>query len=348
MRVASLLKSTFPIVARCSGLGSALALRYRALRYRGAGTIFMLHSVVDCGDDYPDHSLRCPAETLTAALTWLREAGVDFVSLDEMLERLIAPSERPFAAFTFDDGFADSLTHALPVMERFNAPMTVYVATGMILRSMDAWWLGLAAWIRANDRIALPAAGLAFDCADPAGKKRAFVAIEAVIHHNYELLPNVRAAIAAQGIYSDSLVDREALTIAQLRELSRHPLVTIGGHGDTHINLARASDDTAYREMMSNRRFLEELIGRPVEHFAYPFGNARACGNREAEFARSVGFRTAVTTRSGAVFPAHLDHPYALPREVLSANDTPSSLRCKLDGVYRAIQSQLGDPIALM
>jgi peptidoglycan/xylan/chitin deacetylase (PgdA/CDA1 family) len=343
MRAGSLLKSTFPIVARCSGLGSALALRYR-----GAGTIFMLHSVVDRGEDYPDHSLRCPAETLAAALTWLRDAGVDFVSLDQMLERLTSPTDRPFAAFTFDDGFSDSLTHALPVMERLGAPMTVYVTTGMIQRSMDAWWLGLAAWIRANDRIALPGAGLAFDCPDPAGKKRAFVAIEAVIHYNYELLPQVRAAIAAQGIYSGALLDREALTVEQLRELARHPLVTIGGHGDTHINLARASDDTVYREMMSNRRFLEELIDQPVLHFAYPFGNARACGDREAQIAHSVGFRTAVTTRSGAIFPAHLDHPFALPREVLSADDTPSSLRCKLDGVYRAVQSQLGDPIARM
>ena len=343
MRAASLLKTAFPIVAQYSGLGSALALRYR-----GAGTIFMLHSVVACGDDYPDHSLRCPAETLATALSWLRDRGVDFVSLEAMLDRLKSPSDRPFAAFTFDDGFADSLTHALPVMERFGAPMTVYVATGMIERSMDAWWLGLAAWIRASDRVALPQAGLSFDCPDAAGKKRAFVAIEAVIHRDYELLPQVRSAIAAQGIDCAALLDREALTVEQLRELSRHPLVTIGAHGDTHINLARETEATVCREMMSNRRFLEEIIGRPVVHFAYPFGNARACGDREATIARAVGFRTAVTTRSGAIFPAHLDHPRALPREVLSADDTPSSLRCKLDGVYRAVHSQLGDPVARM
>ena len=83
-------------------------------------------------------------------------------------------------------------------------------------------------------------------------------------------------------------------------------------------------------------------------HFAYPFGNARACGAREAEIAGAVGFRTAVTTRCGAIFPEHLDHPHALPREVLSADDTPSSLRCKLDGVYRAFHSRLGDPVARM
>jgi peptidoglycan/xylan/chitin deacetylase (PgdA/CDA1 family) len=343
MRAASLLKTAFPIVAQYSGLRSALALRYR-----GAGTIFMLHSVVARGEDYPDHSLRCPAETLAAALRFLRDAGVEFVSLDEMLERLQFPSGRPFAAFTFDDGFADSLTQALPVMERFRAPMTVYVATGMIERTMDAWWLGLAEWIRRSDRVALPDAGPAFDCPDPAAKKRAFVAIEAAIHRDYDLLPRLRAAIAAQGIDCAALLDREALTVEQLKELARHPLVTIGGHTETHINLARASDTAVYHEMTSNRRFLEAATGKPVLHFAYPFGNARACGERESAYAWAAGFHTAVTTRSGAIFPAHLEHPHALPREVLSADDTPASLRCKLDGVYRAIQSQLGDPIARM
>jgi peptidoglycan/xylan/chitin deacetylase (PgdA/CDA1 family) len=343
MRAASLLKTAFPIVAQYSGLGAALALRYR-----GAGTIFMLHSVVADGDGYPDHSLRCPADTLAAALRYLRDEGVEFVSLDEMLDRLKFPSGRPFAAFTFDDGFADSLTQALPVMERFGAPMTVYVSTGMIGHTMDAWWLALAEWIRRSDRVALPRAGLAFDCPDAAAKKRAFVAIEAAIHRDYDLLSQVRAAIAAQGIDTRALLEREALTVEQLRELARHPLVTIGGHTDTHVNLALAPEAAVCREMMSNRRFLEATIGKPVEHFAYPFGNARACGDREAAIAQAVGFKTAVTTRSGAIFPAHLDHPHALPREVLSADDTPTSLRCKRDGVYRAFHSQLGDPVARM
>jgi len=343
MRATSILKTAFPIVTRCSGLSSALALRYR-----GAGTIFMLHSVVDDIDGYPDHSLRCPVATLARTLSWLRDRDVEFVTLDGLLERLRAPARRPFAAFTFDDGFADSLTHALPVMEQFGAPMTVYVATGMIERRMDAWWLGLAAWIRASDRVALPQAGLAFDCPDSLSRKCAFVAIEAAIHRNYDLLAQVRAAIAEHGIDCSALLAREALTVEQLRKLSRHPLVTIGSHGDTHINLARASAATVHNEMTSNRRFLEGIIGKPVEHFAYPFGNARACGDREAAIARSVGFRTAVTTRCGAVFADHLDHPHALPREVLSADDTPASLRCKLDGVYRAFHSRLGDPVARM
>jgi hypothetical protein len=100
--------------------------------------------------------------------------------------------------------------------------------------------------------------------------------------------------------------------------------------------------------MAENRKFLQDTTGRPVEHFAYPFGHERACGIREAEISKSVGFRTATTTRLGALFPEHARHLYGLPRLHLSCDDTPSTLRCKTDGVYRAIHSRWGDPVARM
>jgi len=95
--------------------------------------------------------------------------------------------------------------------------------------------------------------------------------------------------------------------------------------------------------MTVSRRMLEQIIDREVIHFAYPFG---ACGKKEAQIARSIGFRTAVTTQHGTLFPKHLNHIYALPREPLFGKDTASSLRCKLDGTYRAYHSRLGNPVA--
>jgi peptidoglycan/xylan/chitin deacetylase (PgdA/CDA1 family) len=79
------------------------------------------------------------------------------------MQRLGRPQAAPFAVFTFDDGYADNLTRALPIMERFNAPFTVYVTTGMITRTIDAWWFGLAALIRAREQIELPGFGR-FNC----------------------------------------------------------------------------------------------------------------------------------------------------------------------------------------
>jgi peptidoglycan/xylan/chitin deacetylase (PgdA/CDA1 family) len=310
--------------------------------------IFALHSVIDDDAFYPDMTLRCSTGKLQWTLQWLRAQGLELVSLDEAVRRLSAPKPRPFAAFTFDDGYADNLTRALPVMQRFEAPFTVYVTTGMINRKIDAWWFGLAALVRSQDTIELTAIGRRFECRDAASKTRTFRAIESEIHRDFAVLPHVRAAIEEHKIDCSALVDREALTEQQLRCLAEHPLVTIGGHTTTHANLAQASVATVHLELTENRKFLQTTTDSPVEHLAYPFGHERACGSREAEIARTVGFRTAVTTRLGALFPEHAHHLHALPRMHLACDDTPSILRCKVDGVYRAIHSRLGNPIARM
>jgi peptidoglycan/xylan/chitin deacetylase (PgdA/CDA1 family) len=169
-----------------------------------------------------------------------------------------------------------------------------------------------------------------------------------MVHGNYATLPALKRLIRENGIDCNALALQEGLTRERLRELARHPLVTIGGHTTTHINLARAPARDVEREMGDNQAFLEDTTQTPVMHFAYPFGNADACGVREAGIAKSTGFRSAVTTQRGGIFPEHLDHLHELPREPLSRNDTSSSLRCKVDGFYRALHSRLGDPVARM
>jgi peptidoglycan/xylan/chitin deacetylase (PgdA/CDA1 family) len=309
--------------------------------------IFVLHSVVDDDAPYPDETLRCSVRQLDRVLHWLRRENIEFVALDEAVRRLREGSPRPFACLTLDDGYADSLTHALPVMERFDAPFTVYVTTGMVTREIDAWWLGLAELIRSHDRVTLTS-HLSLECRDLPSKKRAFKRLESLIHRDFSLLLHLREALAKDAIDCRALVDSEALTEDQLRQLSHHPLVTIGGHTTTHRNLAQASVSEVQWEVAENRRFLQNVTDRPVNHFAYPFGHERACGEREGQICRVTGFRTAVTTRPGTLFAEHADDLYSLPRLHLACDDTSSALRCKVDGFYQAIRSRFGDPVVRM
>ena len=343
MTLRCVVRNAISLGAHLTGLSRVLATRYG-----GRGMIFTSHSVVDDEALYPDYTLRCSVGKLEWALRWLRAEGLDFISLDEAVQRLSAQNPRRFACFAFDDGYADNLTRALPVMERFGAPFTVYVTTGMITREIDAWWFGLAELVRSQERIELPELGFKFECGDLPSKRRTFRAIEAAIHSGTGVLLHVRKALAESKIDCGALAHREALTEEQLRELSRHPLVTIGGHTTTHRNLAQAPAQAVEWEMAENRKFLQGMTGRPIEHFAYPFGHRRACGEREAQICRNVGFRTATTTRPGALFAEHAQHLHALPRTHLAGDDTRSTLRCKRDGVYRAIHSRWGDPVARM
>ena len=64
----------------------------------------------------------------------------EFVTLDEVC----APSRSPRVALTFDGGYVDNLVNALPIAQRFGAPMTVYVTSGLIGDARGFWWDRLA------------------------------------------------------------------------------------------------------------------------------------------------------------------------------------------------------------
>jgi peptidoglycan/xylan/chitin deacetylase (PgdA/CDA1 family) len=333
-----MIKHVAPIIANYSGISRALAFRYA-----GAGIIFGLHGICDNEASDPDEFLKCPVKVLEQTLSWVRSNDIEVVSIDEAIDRLTRSSTRRFCVFTFDDGYVDNLTHALPIMESYKAPFTVYVATGLVTNEIDAWWLGLSALIRNVDHLELPELGCRIYCDDRPSKHKAFGKIRTLIDAKQEALGAVTRAIAAAGIDCKALARSEGLNVSQLRQLAASPLVTVGAHGMRHIKLAQASPAAVEQEMAGSRRTLEEIIGREVKHFAYPFGS---CGQREAEVARSIGFRTSVTTRRGTLFVEHLDHLHALPRETIWRRDTHSSLRCKVDGTYRAFSSRLGDPVA--
>jgi len=96
--------------------------------------------------------------------------------------------------------------------------------------------------------------------------------------------------------------------------------VTIGAHTITHCNLARQSAETASFELTESRARIEAALQRPVLHLAYPYGDRIAAGQREFTLAKAAGFKTAVTTRPGMIFPESADHLTALQRVSLNGN----------------------------
>jgi peptidoglycan/xylan/chitin deacetylase (PgdA/CDA1 family) len=67
-------------------------------------------------------------------------------------------------------------------------------------------------------------------------------------------------------------------------------------------------------ELENSRAVIQAALGVRPQHLAYPVGDRSAAGPREFAIAAELGFKTAVTTRPGVIFPEHAGHLMALPR----------------------------------
>jgi len=307
--------------------------------FAGRGVIIMFHEI----------QKNCQLELMTGtssglfeySLSWLRQEGWEIVSLEACLERLIRddPSRR-YAVLTFDDGYRDNALTALPVLERCNAPFMVYVPTGAPTRTLQAWWLGLRELFRSQDDISIDAMSARFHCPDFRTKVSALTKVTRWVHEDYSRAATLFPTFVKAGLSLSALNDLYFLDEDEILALARHPLASIGGHTTSHVALTTLDISAARAEMIDNRSYLENLLQRPIRHFAYPYGNFRAFGPREQYLASEAGFLTAATTLHG-----HLSNPqfnyFALPRVYVGSSDTKISFQSKMNGLQRAFEMAL-------
>jgi peptidoglycan/xylan/chitin deacetylase (PgdA/CDA1 family) len=308
---------------------------------RGRGVILMLHHVRPWRPRgfAPNRGLEITPEFLDVVLTQLRREGFDIVSLDEVRDRLrLGVRGRPFAVLTFDDGYRDNLKHAWPVLRRHNAPWTVFVTTDFADGHGRLWWIELEESIARLDRVAIPMNGKFMDLPSrtTAEKEATFKAVYSHLRAGpQERLRSVTAELAAHaGMDARQLTVDLCLGWDELQALAREPDVLIGAHSLSHPPLAKCDARTATREITESKALLEQRLGRPISHLAYPFGDASAVGIRECRLACQAGYVTALTSRPGHVFPDHGARPHALPRVSINGLfQNKTALRALLSGV---------------
>lgn len=328
------------IRAGFAGLGAVGAHRWLRPLAQGAGLILTMHHVrpYNPAGFEPNRLLEITPAFLDFTVRTLREQGFDIVSLDEALDRLEHPRKsRPFAVLTFDDGYRDNVEHALPVLREHAAPWTLYACTGCADATARLWWIELEEAIRSLESVPFREGGImrTLPAATDAQKQAAYEAVYWSLRRGSEeaLLSGTGELAALAGLDVRNLVLSRCLSVAELSELAGEKDLTIGAHTQTHPRLARLQPDVALREMQEGRALLERWVGRPVTHFAYPVGDRTSAALREFAMARDAGFRSAVTTRPGHLFPTHAGHLHALPRVSLNGHfQTRAALLALLSG----------------
>ena len=292
----------------------------------------------------PTRGLAVTTEVFRMIIKSLRSSGYEFVSMDEAHHRIATgKTSRRFVCITLDDGYRDNCEIAYPICAELGVPMTVYITTGFIDGATPVRWYCLANLNAHLDAVTFiyREREYAFATESTAEKYRAYHAMEDLLR---SLASDELAALMArfEHAYGIDIAKPPAgllMTWDMVRDLSGRPGVEIGAHTLTHPRLSELSVEEAEHEIGESRRILEERIGHPVRHFAYPYGNPDTVGPREFGICRRLGFATGVTTRYDNLYANSWEAFDRLPRLTVNSFDTGHTVAAKASGVSSAMRN---------
>lgn len=102
---------------------------------------------------------------------------------------------------------------------------------------------------------------------------------------------------------------------SELKSLASNPLVTIGYHTKSHPMLIDVKN--LKEEMIDHKDEVEQIIGKRIEHFAFPYGKLYSIGVKSVLLGRNLGYKTVVSTFDTYLSRFSLSFKFFLPRTVV-------------------------------
>jgi peptidoglycan/xylan/chitin deacetylase (PgdA/CDA1 family) len=294
------------ILARKLVLGSGLLtlLERREARRQNVLRILAYHRV-----DTPESETGRLDPTLLSATPGQFRHQMRFLAqhyrvlaLDELLSALGSGRALPprSVLVTFDDGYRDFLTNAWPVLQRWQIPTILFVATGYLAGDGQSFWwdqLHHAISVTARQQLRHPELG-GWPLMSARQKAQAFEGVKQLT----KALENQRALALIDEIRERLEVSlngtEDLLTWQEVRRLSADGL-SVCAHSRSHANLSRVTTQQARQEIVGAQQDLRRELGWTWPVFAYPYGRPCDLSSQLLEILRDAGFKAAMTTIPG-------------------------------------------------
>jgi peptidoglycan/xylan/chitin deacetylase (PgdA/CDA1 family) len=289
-------------------------LRLFQFLHRHQIVIWMAHGVMD---DH-DHPLWIPLrpqlsrQKLDEYLRLLAKR-YHFVSLMDAVEMLQGrkPVQPYSMVLTFDDGYRNNLTHALPILRRHKVPATFFVPTGFADRARPFWFDRLDYVLQhasvhgrevkvGSFSIRLDASTRSALCQSYERLRRTAKQLRIADGEFVRDMEQLACRLEAESGHAladiQSRDDWSAIaTWEQIQQVATDS-VTIGSHTVDHVRLARVEADIARDQLLRSKRDMEGRTGKPCLSLCYPNGDFT---KETVHLARECGYLCALTAEEG-------------------------------------------------
>jgi peptidoglycan/xylan/chitin deacetylase (PgdA/CDA1 family) len=245
---------------------------------------------------------------------------------------------------TFDDGYADNLFHAKPILERYGVPATVFTVSDWVDSQREFFWDDLARILLTTselpDRLEIEINGKkqTWDFSDCSGLKLAADSYASARMWDVEMADNptpqhlayrelvstlrdsdetireqlLRDLCEWAGITRKGRDDQRTFTIGELCALEDGGLMEVGAHTRTHARLSNLSANAQKQEIFDSKHRLEALLGHQIKSFSYPFGSRDDYNKASIKLTKEADFACACSNFQGYVH--RWSDPFQLPR----------------------------------
>lgn len=277
-------------------------------------TILMLHGVA-AAHEGPGWQPLWPRLTPGRLDTVLGQLArhYSFMSIDEAVEVIAGrkPPPKNGLVLTFDDGYRNNVTEALPVLRKHGVPAVFYIATGFV-ETGESYWidrLDYALQQAPEEARLIEALGKTYDLRNldrkglAEGYKRMRLGVKNSVPDDEQMLAEFDRISSeleqAAGTSVKDVIDADPFvavaTWQQLAEVAADG-VEIGSHTVNHCRLTGIRHDEVAAQLAQSKTELEDRIDLPCKHFCYPNGDHDAA---VAALVDEAGYTSAVTTDNG-------------------------------------------------
>jgi peptidoglycan/xylan/chitin deacetylase (PgdA/CDA1 family) len=239
---------------------------------------------------------------------------------------------------TFDDGYADNLYNAKPLLEQYNLPATIFLSSAYIGHNREFWWDDLARLVlqpgTLPDTLHLRMHGRTYqwELGEAAhyspeehqccrtrraweGAPHSRLALYYSLWQRLRLLPRderqqtLDELATWTGLESTARPTHRPLSCEEVHALGQGELIELGAHTFSHPFLSAHAIAVQEEEIKRGKAHLEDMVARPVRSFAYPHGDYTA---ETRALVQAAGFTCACSTVAESVW--HKTDEYQLPR----------------------------------